>query len=198
MGAPIFSATEFAAAFSALLPEGRAWPREAGSLATRVIAALSPTYARNHARAAYLLTDAFPSTTTELLPEWEATLGLPDPCAGESPTLAQRRAHVVARFVGGGGQSPAYFIGYALNLGYVITITQFIPARFGAARFGDPYLGDEWAHVWQINAPLQTVVVSRFGAAQFGDPYQSWGNAVLECEMTAIKPAHTTILFHYS
>jgi uncharacterized protein YmfQ (DUF2313 family) len=198
MPIPIFDAPAYAQKFVDLLPRGRAWSGDGDSTILAVMGWLSPTYARNHARAAYLLTDAFPSTTTELLPKWEATLGLPDPCAGESPTLAQRRAHVVARFVGDGGQSPAYFIGYALNLGYTITITQFVPSRFGAAKFGNSYLRDEWAHVWQINAPLQTVVVSPFGAAQFGDPYQSWGNAVLECEMNAIKPAHTTILFHYS
>lgn len=198
MPIPIYDAPSYARQLAGHLPNGRAWPKDSDSFLMSVMGWLSPTFARNHARAAYLLTDAFPTTTSELLPEWEATLGLPDPCAGTSPTVVQRRAQVVARFLGNGGQTPAYFIGFAANLGYVIGITQYAPARFGVSAFGAPYLGKDWANVWTINAPLQTVVIAQYGLAHFGEPYQSSGNAVLECEMDSIKPAHTVLLFHYS
>jgi uncharacterized protein YmfQ (DUF2313 family) len=195
---PAYSASDYAHQFGALFPMGRAWPREDGSAFQATIAALSPTYARNHARAAFLLVDAFPSTTVELLPEWEATLGLPDPCAGPASTIQQRRAQVVARFVGNGGQSPAYFVQFAANLGYAITITESVRARFGVTTFGQPMNGDAWSHTWQVNAPATTVFVAKFGVAQFGEPYRAWGNAVLECEMQAIKPAHTILQFIYA
>ncbi|WP_197520275.1 putative phage tail protein, partial [Paraburkholderia tropica] len=56
------------------------------------------SYERSTSRANYLLIDSFPPTAYELLPEWESTLGLPDPCAGEAPTIPQRQAQVLARF----------------------------------------------------------------------------------------------------
>jgi uncharacterized protein YmfQ (DUF2313 family) len=51
-----------------------------------VLSGFTPAFERLTARANNLLIDAFPGSTYELLPEWEATLGLPDPCAGEAPT----------------------------------------------------------------------------------------------------------------
>ena len=97
--------------------------------------ALAQVYVRQTARSRNLVVDAFPATTVELLPEWENTLGLPDPCAGPSPTLGQRIAQVVARLTDSGGQSVAYFVELARRLGYDITVTQYAPSRFGR-RFG--------------------------------------------------------------
>ncbi|WP_307850306.1 YmfQ family protein [Paraburkholderia aspalathi] len=182
----------------ALMPRGRVWPKDADATQTQVLSGLVQVYARNTARANNLLVDAFPGKSAELLPEWEATLGLPDPCAGIAPTVAQRNAQVLARFTGVGGQSAAYYISYAATLGYVITITEFAPARVGQSRVGQPLCGPPWAFAWQINAPLNTITQSRAGTARAGDPLASWGNAVLQCEITEIIPAHTIPIFAYS
>lgn len=149
-------------------------------------------------RNAHLLVDAFPATAVELLPEWEAALGLPDPCAGVAPTVAARQQQVVARFAGSGGQSMAYYIGYAAILGYTITITQFSPARAGQLRAGQPLNGVAWAFAWRINAPLNTVARAQAGIVRAGEPLASWGNAVLQCELSEIVPAHTIPIFAYS
>lgn len=198
MPSPQYSAADFLAALQALLPRGRVWPREADAVQSQAISGLVPVYVRNNLAAAGLLVDAFPATTFQLLPEWEATMGLPDPCAGISPTIQARRAQVVARFTGIGGQSVAYMVGYAQSLGYAITITQFAPARVGQSRVGQPLCGVAWAHAWRINAAINTINHSRVGTAAVGEPLASWGNTVLECELAAIAPAHTTIIFAYS
>ncbi|MBM6414851.1 YmfQ family protein, partial [Lacticaseibacillus paracasei] len=132
------------------------------------------------ARDNQLIVEANPSTTTELLPEWEETMGLPDPCAGPAPTIDQRRAQVLARFANSGGQSIPFFIAYALTLGYAITITVYTPYTFGMV-FGLPMYGDAFIFAWTVNAPL---------AAE--------ANNVLECEFERLKPAHTTVNFIYS
>ncbi|KWT89364.1 MULTISPECIES: putative phage tail protein [unclassified Variovorax] len=198
MGAPFFSAADYLAALQALLPRGRVWPRDADAVQTKALIGLAPTYERQNARSNQLLIDAFPASTIELLPEWEETLGLPDPCAGPSPTIAARRAQVVARITSLGGQSVPYFIAYALALGYVITITEFIPARVGIARAGDPLRGVDWAHAWQVNASLHTVVRARVGISQAGEPLAYWNNTVLECELREVMPAHTVLIFSYT
>ncbi|VWB75918.1 tail protein [Burkholderia lata] len=194
MIAPNYSAADFASALSALMPRGLAWPRDPSSVMGQSIAALAPVWARHVAANNYLLVDAFPSTAVELLPEWESTLGLPDPCAGESPSLAQRQAQVVARFTNGGGASVSYFVGYAKNLGFDVTISEFTPFRVGQHAAGDSVGVEGWAHTWRINAPSTTINFFRAGRSSAGEPLESWGNAVLFCEMNALKPAHTLIL----
>lgn len=198
MSAPQYSAADYLAALQSLMPRGKVWPRDGAATLTKVLAGLTPVYERQNARANQLLVDAFPASTLELLPEWEETLGLPDPCAGVSPSVAQRRAQVVARLIAVGGQSAPYYIAYALALGYVITIKNFVPARAGILRAGDPLNGPAWAHAWQVNAPLNTVRRMQAGTGRAGDALATWGNAVLECALREVMPAHTVLIFSYS
>jgi uncharacterized protein YmfQ (DUF2313 family) len=194
---PERSAADYLAALKALLPTGAVWPRDAGSSPVRVLQGVATSVARLRARADALLVDAYPSTTYELLPEWEATLGLPDPCAGGSPSLPQRQQQVAAQLTAQGGQSVAYFIGQAKALGFEISITQFAVARIGAARIGEPVNGEAWAHAWRVVAPAQTVTLARIGASGIGDPLASWGNAVLTCALSRLRPAHTVLQIGY-
>ena len=198
MSAPQYSAADYLAALQSLMPRGRVWPRDGDATLTKVLAGLTPVYERQNARANQLLVDAFPASTLELLPEWEETLGLPDPCAGLAPTIAQRRAQVVARLIAVGGQSAPYYIAYALTLGYVITIKNFIPARAGILRAGDPLNGPAWAHAWLVNAPLNTIQRMQVGTDRAGDALATWGNAVLECALREVMPAHTVLIFSYT
>ena len=198
MVAPIYRAEDYLAALQALMPRGRVWPRDGDATQTKTLSGLAPSYVRNNQRAAAVLVESLPSTTYELLPEWEETLGLPDPCAGPSPTIEGRRAQVVARFAGSGGQSIPYMVSFAANLGYTITITEFVPAQVGILRAGQPLNGPAWAYAWQVNSSLNTIRHARAGAFSAGEPLASWGNAVLECELKAISPAHTVPIFSYS
>lgn len=198
MTAPTYTAADYLGALQSLMPRGRVWPRGPDAVQTQGLAGLTPSYERSGLRANYLLVDAFPSTAYELLPEWEATLGLPDPCAGPSPTIQARRAQVVARFAGSGGQSIAYMTAFALNLGYAITITQYVPARAGNLRAGQALCGNSWAHAWRVNAPLISSYPFRAGYSAAGEPLSSIGNTVLECELKQIAPAHTTVFFSYT
>jgi uncharacterized protein YmfQ (DUF2313 family) len=198
MAAPNYQASDFLSVIHALMPRGLAWPKDPLSVMGQVMSGLSQVWQRHVEQNNNLLIDAFPATAVELLPEWEAALGLPDPCAGVAPTVAARQQQVVARFAGSGGQSAAYYIAYAAILGYTITITQFAPARVGQSRVGQPLNGPAWAFAWRINAPLNTVVQSRVGISRMGDPLASWGNAVLQCEISEIVPAHTIPIFAYS
>lgn len=180
MAAPIFTAANFLRAMQNTMPRGRAWPRDLASLQAIILSGLAPTYARLQASDNQLLLEAMPSTTTELLPEWEETLGLPDPCIGGNPTIDKRRAQVVARFANKGGQSIAFFTAYALTLGYVITITyDFAPFRFGD-RMGSRFGGSGNIFYWTVNTP---------GPGPLAD---------LECEFERLKPAHTVVLFNYT
>ncbi|MBB3256853.1 uncharacterized protein YmfQ (DUF2313 family) [Paraburkholderia bannensis] len=197
MAAPNYAASDFASAIHALMPRGLVWPRDPASVQAQVIAGLSPTWQRHTAANNQLLVDAFPATSVELLPEWESTLGLPDPCAGESPTLQGRQQQVVARLTNSGGQSIPYYTAFAKALGFEVTVTEFTPFRVGQQSIGAALGTQDWAFTWRINAPAQTVTYFSTGQSYVGQALASWGSAVLECELRTIKPAHTYLNFAY-
>lgn len=195
--APVYSVADYLGALQNLLPQGRAWNTDPASVQGQVEAGLVSLTQRVNIADAQLLIDAFPASASFLLPEWEAALGLPDPCAGPAPTISARQAQVVARFTDSGGQSAARFLALAAQLGYTVTSTMFAPFRAGQSHAGDPLGGPYSFFTWQINAPLQTSTFFRAGAGHAGDPLQSWGNTVLECSLLGRAPAHTQLLFTY-
>ena len=181
MPVPAFAAADYQTAFMALLPRGRAWSRVLRSVAVQVLAGLFPVFEFNTARAARLIAEAMPTTTIELLREWELSLGLPDACEEPAVTLAQRRAAVAAKWAADGGQSVGYYIAVAAAFGFAITITE----------------GSAASYAWTVHAPSTTVSRFQFGAGVFGDPFAAWGNTRLECLLRRIAPAHTQLYFAY-
>lgn len=161
------SEADYLAAIQALLPRGRAWPRDPAALMTALLDGFAKSYATTDARQTNLLTDAFPVTTVELLPEWESTLGLPDPCLGEAPTLQQRQGQVVARFKAQGGQSVAYLNSVAEALGFRVAITEFANFRSGINHAGDGINGSE------VPTPGAYFIA---GSGHAGDPIVMWLN----------------------
>jgi len=194
------TATDYLAQLQALLPQGPAWPRDADAELTRLLAAWADEMARIDARAADLVEEADPRTTAELLADWERVAGLPDACVealAGAQTTAQRRAALVGKLTTIGGQSAAYYIALAASLGYAITVTEFRPFRAGQSCAGDALTNDEWIFAWQVNAPETTIVDFAAGRSCAGDPLRAWGNELLECVITRLKPAHTHVLFAY-
>lgn len=174
------SASEYADVARALLPRGRVWPNDPSSVQGKVMAAIGATCERTDAAAQFILAGSLPgSAQSGFVPEWEATLSLPDPCAGDSPTFQQRRDQIRARFIGGGGQSRGFYLDYAAALGFQISITNFAPFRCGLSSIDVPITDDRWSFVWGV-----TIEANVGGLPE----------SVLFCELEAIKPASTTIL----
>lgn len=197
MTAPIFSAEAFHGALQNLMPRGRAWNKDPGSVQDRTLACFAPAFQRSAADALALIADAFPATALDLIPEWQLSLGLPDPCAGASPTHIQQRQQIVARLTDSGGQSAAYFINLAKQLGYVITITNDAPFRCGQSYCGQHLGNQDWFFLWTVHAPEFTNEPFLAGQSTAGDPLGSTGNTVLQCELQERQPAHTVLQFSF-
>lgn len=200
MPIPVASAIDYLWQFQRLLPRGRVWHRGWGTLQAADLLTLMPTWARLHARANELIAEVFPCTTTEMLPEWEATLGLPDPCV-QPPlaTIQQRTAAVCGKFVARGGSSQGYFIGLAASLGYQIEIETFKPFRVGQSRTGDRLYGVEWTFAWRIvvQAAPGVIVFFRVGRSSTGEYLRTWGIALLQCALDGSAPANTIPIWAY-
>ena len=195
---PSANADDYLWQFQRLLPRGLIWQRAWGTFQAEHLLTLMPTWVRLHGRANDLIAETFPCSTTELLVEWERSLGLPDACTGPLDTLQQRQAAVCTKFRARGGQSVAYYQQVAEGLGYAITIEQFAPFRVGLNRVGDRLYGQDWANAWRVNAPETAVTYFRAGASRVGEGLRSWGNELLECAIRAIAPAHTVVVFGYA
>ena len=198
------SEADYLGAIQALLPRGRAWSRDPATTLTAVLDGWARAYARVDARQTNLLTDAFPTTAIELLPEWEATLGLPDPCLGALPTLQQRQTQVYARLVAMGGQSIPYLTMVAASLGFPVGITEFAPFRAGVNHAGDAINGSQaaqpggfflagagvagtpvviwdggtqgfdWSFALLVNATAEPMTFFRAGLSAADEPIASW------------------------
>lgn len=180
----------------ALLPQGAAWPREAGANLTALLVALADELARVDARCDILIEEADARTTAEMLADWERVAGLPGKCITTQQTTQERRAALVARLTNIGGQSRAYFIALAASLGYTVTITEFRPFQAGS-QAGDAITNGVWIFAWQVNSALDTIRTFQAGQGAAGDPLRSWGNQLLECAIRKYAPAHTHVMFAY-
>ncbi len=193
-----WSTSDFADSFQRHMPTGPAWPRDPDTVQRGAVEALMPTYVRSWGLACDLPVQTFPATATFLLGEWEASVGLPDPCAGEDQTIAQRQAHVVARLTQSNGPSPSSLIAFAAALGFTITIAEFAPARADSLCADGPVYDPDWAFAWQANVAGTTVTYFTADDSFADEPLAEWGNAVLVCELTRLAPAHTIPLFAYT
>lgn len=84
----------YARLLESLLPPGRLWRLYAGAVLPKLLAGLADELQRVADRGAALLSEADPSTAVELLPEYEAELGI-----AAAATVAERQARVVGRLV---------------------------------------------------------------------------------------------------
>lgn len=182
-----------------LLPPGQAWTRQADADLTKVLRIVAGEFARIDARAQQLINESDPRTTTEMLSDWEATVGLPNKCSGLGQTLQERRQAVVQKLTMGGGQSKAFYIELAELLGYEITIDEFRPFICGISRCGDVLNGGhEVRFYWRVNVPDPRLTYFRTGISTCGERLMTVQRAEdLECALNYAKPAHTELIFSY-
>lgn len=214
-------------AFLARLPSGPIWPRDTASPLYRTVRGLMGVVERWSDRALqWALLEAFPPTSSLLLPDWERVLGLPEPCFPVAQTIQERRAAVREKLQRRpGAQSRAYFIEIARRLGYHVvgsfdglplelpagatgdrrvTIREYRPFMAGLSRCGDA----TWSTMAQRNRFYWTVRIAEARATWFRagagggrsgvDPLVRVRRADdLECVLNRLKPGHTIVLFDY-
>lgn len=186
---------QYLSLLKSLLPRGVAWVDTANNKLGQLLLALAEELARVDARESDLLEEADPRSTYEMLSEWEAAFGLPDPCVGGDLTLEQRLDSLYSKVTNTGGQSIQFFIDLAASMGYQVTITEF-SAYTVADPVNVPIYGIDWRFAWQVNAAEESVTYFRVNSG-VNEGLASWGNERLECAFSRLKPAHTTLIFAY-
>ncbi len=180
----------------AKLPPGWAWTRDADSNVARLLTPLAAEQVRFEQAAESMLAEATPSTSAQLLPDYERVLG-PDPClaATSAATYQERRSSVHLRWTRTGGAARRDFIALAAVLGYAITIDEFSPSRAGRMRAGQQLRGQRAQWTWRINLPRTNVVRFRAGVSRAGERLLSFGMPWLQCQLSRNTPEHTVLVF---
>ncbi|WP_448645401.1 YmfQ family protein [Pseudomonas mediterranea] len=194
------TADQYRQQLSGLLPSGPAWDPELVPEIALVLSGVSQEFARLDARAVDLLNEMDPAYVSELVPDWEAIMGLPDPCLGLNPAFDDRRLAVRRRLVEVGGQSISYFIDIAVSQGYPdASITEHRAPRMGRSRFGVARFGTWSAQfLWTLNTGGRQRQGRRFGASYWGERFGVNPGNPLECQIRRAAPAHTVVQINYN
>ncbi|WP_095108032.1 YmfQ family protein [Pseudomonas sp. Irchel 3E20] len=182
-----------------LLPSGPAWDPERVPELHQVLQGLAEELARIDARAVDLLNEMDPAGVTELVPDWERVMNLPDPCLGLTPLFDDRRLAVRRRLLAVGNQSIAYYLDIARTQGYPnATLTEHRAPRFGRSRFGSARFGTWQAQfMWTLNTGGRLLLGRRFGATYWGERFGVNPSSALECLIHRTAPAHTLVHINY-
>jgi len=193
------TADEYRRQLQGLLPSGPAWDPELVPEIDLVLSGVAVEFSRLDARAVDLLNEMDPAAVSELVPDWEVIMGLPDACLGPNPAFEDRRLAVRRRLVEVGGQSPAYFIDIAISQGYPnATITEHRAPRMGRSRFGVARFGTWQAQfMWTLNTGGRKRLGRRFGVSFWGERFGANPGNALECLIRRPAPAHTVVHINY-
>ncbi|WP_416739099.1 YmfQ family protein [Pseudomonas sp. NFX71] len=195
----IRTAEEYRLQLQGLLPSGPAWDPDLVPEVSRVLGGVAVEFARLDARAVDLLNEMDPAGVSELVPDWESIMGLPDDCLGSNPAFEDRRLAVRRRLVEVGGQSRSYFIEIAVSQGYPnATITEHRAPRMGRSRFGLARFGTWNAQfMWTLNTGGRQRQGRRFGVSYWGERFGVNPGNALECLIRRPAPAHTVVQINY-
>lgn len=182
-----------------LLPSGPAWDPELVPEIDLILQGVALEFSRIEGRALDALNEMDAAGVSELVPDWEAIMELPDPCLGLNPAFEDRRLAVRRRLFEVGGQSRAYFIEIAVRQGYPdATITEHRAPRMGRSRFGVAHFGTWSAQfMWTLNTGPRRRLGRRFGASFWGERFGMNPSGALECVIRRAAPAHALEFINY-
>ncbi|EAR7071127.1 DUF2313 domain-containing protein [Salmonella enterica] len=121
------SDVDYQRAMLQLMPTGPAWPQEPDSTLGKLLHALADSFARADAQIDEIaLRESMPITATQLLSDWESTLGLPE-CGDASDTVLKRQIAAQAKFTMAASLNVNFLKELALKHGYLVDIQQLYP-----------------------------------------------------------------------
>lgn len=128
------------------LAPGRALTREPGSSVYQLATGLATELARVQEKVDGALREMIPWQAVDMLPDWEALLGITAPAT----LLADRQAAVRARLMGDGPPTLPGFEALAASLGYTLEWRRAAPFVCGVARMGQRIGGGRRIYTWEV------------------------------------------------
>jgi uncharacterized protein YmfQ (DUF2313 family) len=185
----------YEAAVKGLFPKGKAFSFKKGKGLTSIVKAMALSFWRVDNRAYELVKEMNPLHALELLPEWEAALGLPDDCSpSENITVQERRFQVVSKLSIEGGHSRAFYIHLIKQLGFEIEIAEHRPFTCESYCDDDLTNSKDWLFTWDVI--LREAVIYYFNCESSCDEsLRVFRNDLVQCFINKMKPSHTFVRF---
>lgn len=184
----------------ALLPRGPIWKRTPGSTLDAVLYALGREAARADARINQVIEEADPRTSIEELARWFDDYGIPSACleAIADPSQEQMRQELLAKITSNLGLTAAFFESLAGTLGYQAKVTTFTEHDVND-DVEHPLYEKQWTTVMTLGITIRSNGNAEYLDVTWGadEPLARWGNALLECVIRALAPAHVYVIFMY-
>jgi len=175
-----------------LTPAGPALSRDPDDWYPRLMQVLADELARYDAFVRDLADELDPQTTAALLPEWEAMVGLPDPCTGQLPTLEARRQALLQRLTKRGRLTAGFVKAAAAAMGFAVdAIVRHDAFVAGTSEVGEELADQDAQFVFDVETPDAQVFEAEVAGFAVGEPLGFIGNSQLECLLERIRPAHT-------
>ena len=173
--------TKYGPVLRQLLPPGPAFTAPDDSEFADLLDGMAEVFDDFAELADALLEEFDPTTTTDLLADWERLYGLPGDNPSPPSSTADRRTALAAKMLGYDDPTQAAFVALALTLGYASTITQRqYPIMRCNSLCNAVLYTDPWAFVWTMTQDTAAL------------------NTTLEWLIESMSPAHTLVTFVYT
>lgn len=173
----------------AALPRGSIWPRDLSGRWGGFLLGSSEELARVRGASEILLRELDPTTTADMLTDWEQAYGLPDPCVALPATTEERRRRLVQLVRMKASTRPKFLTRIAHDLGFDVLLEEFAPATMGISRMGATMDGEDWRWVIFCHSPPTAVFPAYMGVSHCGEYLLDFGNDPLECVLRRHIPA---------
>ena len=183
-----------------LLPRGPIWKRTPGGALDAVLYALGREAARVDARINQVIEESDPRTSIEELARWFDDYGIPSACleAIADPSQEQVLQERLAQITSNLGLTAAFFESLAGTLGYQAKVTTFTEHDVND-DVEHPLYEKQWTTVMTLGITIRSNGNAEYLDVTWGadEPLARWGNALLECVIRALAPAHVYVIFMY-
>lgn len=194
------------AAIAANLPSGRVWVPKllTGSNLNGLLRGLAPTFERMDASLQRYIEQVIPTETDDYLGEWEAALGIPDPCIPIETDPAKRRRNIEIKLaILAGVQTKADFEYLASLFGLVVEVNpgiDHVSIADGGYGLKTPVMDIPTDFATVAIARHSLVVVETLPAAvgfpyDFPMPFATGEQLQMRCLFTTLKQANGQVVF---
>lgn len=183
---------------AALLPPGLPFDVDAQPELSELVTKMAAELAAVHWLEESIVAETDPRDAFFLLPEWEASFGLPDECSAGSQILQERRAAVYAKISDLGGARRIRYLKLLADLG----INNANIERFDlhtCEHTCEYEVRDDvqWRHTWRVHLPDAIKIQESTCESSCEEALRTWGNTMAECVISRENAAISNVLFAY-
>jgi uncharacterized protein YmfQ (DUF2313 family) len=179
------------------MPVGRAWASAFDPTTTigKLIIGLAVEYYRLGILAEEISIDMDIDQTTQLLEDWEKSIGIPNSYFNTGVSIADRRRNIRLLFSNFGGvQTKADFIRVANTLGYDITILTGVEAGTFPLVYPLVFFSGEKAAKFTIVVTADLITGDSFFPLPFPLPFSLGGTTLIKTIFEVLVPANVNVI----